>query len=303
MPVEPFQPDETQPTSIKCWRCHLSNPIGSAQCQYCDAAFEQVAVPVVETALCWRCSKSTSLEMTRCPFCDARLIEEEHHAEHHERKKSTSNGLLAIVGHYSLALLILLIAGWSISFGVHIAGENDEARFRRVLPILVTCDVLFLLLAVGSYFHLRKQAEQPLGTNKGTAWILALPLLAAVIAINFGYHWWLKQVLKLEDMDYPFWNSDLWPWTVLLICIQPAIAEELFFRQVVFGVFRKHMSFHGAVWVSALVFALAHLGGILSIPTLMLAGALFAYMRAATGSLILPMLLHFLHNLIVVMFF
>jgi uncharacterized protein len=297
------QPELPRKGTVQCWRCFLNSPADALACQYCEAAFEQNAPVSTPTMNCWRCTKEVVAGTMRCPFCDARLVEEEHHAEHRQRKKAGTNGLLAIVLHYSLGLLILLVAGWSISFGIHVAGENDEARFRRVLPILVTCDLLFLGLAVIAFFHLRPLAKQPVGNKQSIAWILAFPLLALLLAINFGYHWVLDQIFHLDSMQYPFWNSDLWPWTVLLVCVQPAVAEEIFFRHVVLGVFRRHMSFHGAVWVSALIFALAHLGAIISIPTLLLAGVLLAYLRAATGSLILPMIVHFLHNLIVVMFF
>lgn len=297
------QPPEGSTAPIKCWRCHLSNKASASQCVYCDAIFEAPAEAAPAEAVdCWRCNIATLASNSRCPFCDALLIQTEHHRERRETSQ-WKHGVLAMIGHYCLALLILLIGGWSLSFGVHRAGENDEAMFRKMLPILITTDILFVGLAIISYLHLVKECAQPPGKSAGLAWLLAGPLLLVILAINFGYHTWLKQFLQLSDFNYPFWGSDLWPWTILLICVQPAVAEELFFRQVVLGTLRKHMSFHGAIWVSSLIFALAHLGGILSIPTLMLAGALFGYVRAATGSLVLPMILHFTHNLIVVMFF
>jgi membrane protease YdiL (CAAX protease family) len=87
--------------------------------------------------------------------------------------------------------------------------------------------------------------------------------------------------------------------TVLLICVQPAIVEELFFRQMTLGVFRKSMNLHLAVWITAGLFAFAHLGQILAMPYLFLAGGLCGYARVY-GGLPLAMILHFLHNLVVV---
>lgn len=289
---------------LKCWRCFLLNKSTALQCEFCDAPFDTSNLaPIAEEEIaCWRCQKSNRVSLARCGYCDARLIQEEHHRERRENTQ-WKHGIVAMVGHYAVALLILLVGGWSLAFGVHRAGENDEAMFRKMLPILVTTDLLFLGLAVISYVHLAKECTQPPGRSALAAWLCAAPMLAIILGINYGYHWLLEQAFHVEGIKYPFWGSDLWPWTIALVCIQPAVAEEIFFRQVVLGTLRKHMSFHGAVWLSAMIFALAHLGGILSIPTLMLAGALFGYVRAATGSLVLPMLLHFTHNLVVVMFF
>ncbi len=300
----PPWPDSERPAGdaapLKCWRCFLNNKPTASQCEYCDAPFEKVVEEPIDEITCWRCQKTTQASSTRCAYCDAHLAQDEHHRER-QAGSQWKHGIVAMIGHYSLALLILVVGGWSISFGVHHAGKNDEAVFREVLPILATTDVLFLGLAVVSFFHLRRECAQPPGNSALKAWAWAFPLLGVILAINLSYHWLLQQLFHVQGFNYPFWGSNLWPWTVALICIQPAVAEELFFRQVVMGTLRNHMSFHGAVWLSALIFALAHLGGVLSIPTLMLAGALFGYTRAATGSLLLPMILHFTHNLIVVM--
>ena len=87
--------------------------------------------------------------------------------------------------------------------------------------------------------------------------------------------------------------------TVLLICVQPAIVEELFFRQMTLGVLRRSMNVHAAVWVTGAMFALAHLGNPLGMPYLFLAGGVFGYARAY-GGLPLAMLMHFVHNFAVI---
>lgn len=283
-----------------CPACSTTVDSIAEHCPACGAAcFANEPEPVPEV-LCWRCQKSNAADTVRCLYCEATL-QAELHEKTYRHSAEWNHGLVTMVGHYALALVLLLVQGWFMQFGVHHEGKKDVEVFREALPILVITDVLFLALTFFSYFHLRREASQPPGRKVLQAWLLGPPLLAILLMINIGYHWWLRKLFNLEDMQLPFWGSDLWPWTVLLICIQPAVSEELFFRQVIFGTLRRHLSFHGAIWTSALIFALAHLGSILSIPTLMLAGALFAYTRAATGSLLLPMILHFTHNLIVVM--
>jgi membrane protease YdiL (CAAX protease family) len=56
------------------------------------------------------------------------------------------------------------------------------------------------------------------------------------------------------------------------------------------------MGGNAVVWVTALMFALAHIGAPLSMPVLFVMGLLFGYARWASGSLYLPMFLHFVHN-------
>jgi membrane protease YdiL (CAAX protease family) len=55
---------------------------------------------------------------------------------------------------------------------------------------------------------------------------------------------------------------------------------------------------HASVWVSALMFALAHVYAPLGLPWLLVAGVVFGYARSG-GGLVLAMLLHGCHNLVV----
>jgi membrane protease YdiL (CAAX protease family) len=56
-----------------------------------------------------------------------------------------------------------------------------------------------------------------------------------------------------------------------------------------------------AVFLSALLFAMAHPGTPLCIPTLTLLGNVLGMLRLLNCRLILPMLFHFFHNLLVVL--
>src|SRR5262249_12025090 len=87
--------------------------------------------------------------------------------------------------------------------------------------------------------------------------------------------------------------------TILLVCVQPAIVEELFFRQMTLGVFRRSMNLHLAVWLTAGVFAFAHPFKPPGLPLLFLVGGVLGYARAY-GGLTLPIIMHFVHNFAVV---
>jgi membrane protease YdiL (CAAX protease family) len=76
----------------------------------------------------------------------------------------------------------------------------------------------------------------------------------------------------------------------------PAVAEELIIKGLVFTILKKHYSTIGAVIIASLMFAALHLTPIRIIPLFIFSCYTFwIYLRS--GSLILPMLLHFINNL------
>ena len=64
------------------------------------------------------------------------------------------------------------------------------------------------------------------------------------------------------------------------------------------GSLRQVTNLHAAVWLSAAMFAVAHVYAPLGIPWLLVAGVVFGYSRDA-GGLPLAILMHFTHNLAV----
>lgn len=82
---------------------------------------------------------------------------------------------------------------------------------------------------------------------------------------------------------------------VVTFGVVPGVCEELLFRGVVLAALRKRLSMHSAVWVTAALFAAAHLdvGGLL--PRTLL-GAALGYLVCRTGSVFPAMLLHAVYN-------
>ena len=78
-----------------------------------------------------------------------------------------------------------------------------------------------------------------------------------------------------------------------LMALLPAVAEELTFRGVVQGMFTRNK--HVAIWAAAAIFSFVHFQFYGFIPR-MLMGAMFGYMLWWTGSLWVPMLMHFVNN-------
>lgn len=84
---------------------------------------------------------------------------------------------------------------------------------------------------------------------------------------------------------------------ILMVGIIPAIGEELFFRGVVQTIFtRMTKNHHWGIWISAILFSVIHMefsGFVLRT----LLGAMFGYILVWTGSIWVPILIHFINNL------
>ena len=84
---------------------------------------------------------------------------------------------------------------------------------------------------------------------------------------------------------------------VLYFCIYailPALAEEIAFRGVVFGLLRPYGKTIAVVG-SAFIFGIMH-GNLLQIPFAFIGGLFFGWLLAETGSILPCMLLHFCNN-------
>lgn len=90
-----------------------------------------------------------------------------------------------------------------------------------------------------------------------------------------------------------------------LMALLPAAGEELTFRGVLQGLMTKldrQSVPHVAIWVTAILFSAIHMQFYGFVPR-MLMGALFGYMLAWTGSMWIPMLMHFVNNALAVLLY
>jgi len=86
------------------------------------------------------------------------------------------------------------------------------------------------------------------------------------------------------------------PVVVLIVVVAP-IAEEIFFRGMLFGGLRKRLSTFPAAAISALVFGALHATtGITAVPPLIVFGFMLALLYERTGSLVPGMIAHAFNN-------
>lgn len=139
-----------------------------------------------------------------------------------------------------------------------------------------------------------------IGFLSGYAW-LGLLILVPLLAINLGYHTFLIE-LGAESVTPGLRELLSRPARVLLICIFPAISEEIAMRGLLQHWLQVAIRPAKAMVLASALFAMLHFT-VLSFPYLFGVGMLLGWVKWKTGSLYPSMLIHFLHNLIVVEFF
>ncbi|MCC7475960.1 MAG: CPBP family intramembrane metalloprotease [Pirellulales bacterium] len=251
---------------------------------------------------CWRCGSLVAKGILHCPECDARLLQEEADLHADKRHATSSASLKLLFISYGL-----LLATGVIHAAVLGARLEFEPGFNRNLRnqlfaqvgIVEVIDTIFVAIALW-LGHRGLATTVPLGRSL-RPWLWAIPALLICLVINFGYHAllrsWLHVPLIADEL-----TSRLDLAALLLICVQPALVEEAFCRLFALDCLRGVLGVHGAVWISATMFGFMHVAVLPSVPYLISLGAVLAYFRVASGSILLPIALHFLHNLAVFAF-
>ena len=282
------------------------------------AAWE-VVEPDPQPVFCRRCGETSEPVANCCPWCGAWLVgeppvvkpvyvpEDEPEAEWHTRIDEVEDErytrrrrqapplippLVVVFVSYGLLLGSLILF---LIFAV-LYGLTNEEEQHAGLAVVEAIDAVLTVVALGLAWKAAKQ-KLPDGTM-GLTWLAAFPVLFMLLCLNLAYITFLRELLRPLGAPEPE-KMKLTIVTVLLVCVQPAIVEELFFRQMTLGVFRKSMNLHLAVWATAGLFSFAHLANPIGMPYLFLAGGAFGYARVF-GGLPLAMLLHFIHNFAVV---
>lgn len=170
-------------------------------------------------------------------------------------------------------------------------------------PCIITLDIL-LLFTTGILLVGRWQRVSPLLSHPGlfhSATWAGLALLIPALGLNHVYHSFLSELMRPESQDPTGYFTSFFG-RILFICVMPAVVEEIGFRGIIQSEFENAVSPRTAIWITAAAFSAAHFS-VLSAPYLALLGGLLGWMKWKTNSLYPPMIAHFLHNLVVIVWF
>ena len=123
-------------------------------------------------------------------------------------------------------------------------------------------------------------------------WIFGLLWLIVKIATQLGMQPPIEPIHELLFIEQRPLTIVL---TAILACVVGPVAEEVFFRGVLFGALRRHTSRAVAMLTSGALFAAVHTNLIGFVPILIL-GCLLADLYERSGSLLSPIAVHVVHN-------
>ena len=202
---------------------------------------------------------------------------------------------------------------WMLLF--HGSTTIDSQKWLQFISIVGT----FLLppLICGSLWHEEHKPFRWLQMRQGTHWkhflwaigimIAALPAINLLADLNSRIPLpdsLLQSEKEAEETIRAFLKADNFGAVMLnigLLALLPAFAEEMTFRgtlqQVLSGDKLRSYKIHLAIWITAITFSAIHMQFLGFIPR-MLMGALFGYTFVWTGTLWIPIVMHFTNNAI-----
>ncbi|HOI01051.1 MAG TPA: CPBP family intramembrane metalloprotease [Bacteroidales bacterium] len=139
--------------------------------------------------------------------------------------------------------------------------------------------------------------------------LLFMPLINLLIEWNEGISlpawlqgmetWMRAREAAAKGISDAFLQGSGYPdlvWSLLIVAVLPSLGEELLFRGTLQPLFSRWTgSKHAGVWLSAILFSAIHMQFFGFVPRLLL-GVIFGYALLRSGSLWLPVLLHFWNN-------
>jgi len=171
-------------------------------------------------------------------------------------------------------------------------------RALLILGGIRAAEAALILFVVFRYHHRLSPVGLEPGTLipgliRGLIWsagfgVAAAACMAAFLVFNVD-------AFGVVRMSFPVHGAGLAAFYLTGGIIGP-IAEEIFFRGVVFGFFRR-WGFWVAVCISTGLFVAAHLSGTRIPVTQLAGGVVFAVAYEKTGSLMAPVMIHILGNL------
>lgn len=216
-------------------------------------------------------------------------------------------GRLVVLALFLMTVFPVLHVGWG---ALGLPGAGDEhlwlvAGMLMLDGMLVVAARAFAASEGRSFrqaFGIQEHTLAPALRQGFLAYITMLPWMAGLLwAIGLICHHLrytpppepIHELLFLES------RPGMTVVTLLLACVVGPLAEEVFFRGVLFSALRLRLPFLGAMLISGGLFAALHTNAVGFVPILVL-GGLLAWLYECTGSLAAPAAVHVVHNLALV---
>ena len=229
--------------------------VGQVRATSSTTLYQTAMEPLV--VVCPRCGKTSKGTLSKCPFCEARLSTPVGPGG---QSASTAAGSVArfdglasgkaisrMLLFYMVILAMNLVGHW-IAEGMIDAKQQSKRLRHTELMILMTLEGIdtLVVLAALAIVPWPPALDVNLPGGRTMGWVMAGPIFLAVLGLNFGYHAILRNYVQ-----FPHWAEDRlrlpMGWSIVLVCMQPGVVEELFFRFIALGTLSRVTTVAGAV--------------------------------------------------------
>ena len=221
-------------------------------------------------------------------------------------------GMIAALPFYGLENLTSVMSKMSLD-------SPEGLNFMKYLQVIQSVELFVVPPFVISRLYdgnISEYLKMNRTTNLRSYLLASLCLLAVIPSINFlgdinskmslpesfsGLESWMKNMeegakVMIEKFMLVDGFSGLM-FNIFMIAVLPALGEELMFRGVFQRIFsnwtRNH---HWGIWITAFLFSAMHMQFYGFLPRLLL-GAMFGYLLVWTGTMWVPIVAHFVNNL------
>ncbi|MFK5955232.1 MAG: type II CAAX endopeptidase family protein [Planctomycetota bacterium] len=245
---------------------------------------------------CRYCAIRITASATFCPNCGQEVFGKRKRLQLEPPVNPNFTDRMHLQGRNASRLLVALLAtlfGSAAFIGLFFGQDGDGMLIGGIAMAMVT-----MLCALPELRELR-ELFRAVNLMRLKPWMVAivvtpfLPLLADLWLDLIGF-----DPQPAEEM-LPEFTPGM---ALLTICIMPGIFEELAFRGVVFGNLRHMLSPKWAQILTAALFAGMHFNPII-FPYHLLIGLYLGLLRTRSGTLLIPMFAHALHNGVIVFFY
>lgn len=209
-------------------------------------------------------------------------------------------GIRALAGGFALSILLYLVGSLLGALLIRAFGLEESPYLGVVLGLIqfsMVLPPLFIMRRYGSLVTL-------LGLNRFHWRMLLETVLAIALGFSGSILWGLFLVpfgLRPQEPIVPLFGQGIGSFVSVFAvgAILAPIVEEVLFRGFLFAGLRKYLNLRVAVLASGALFGALHFQ-LYAFPVLFMLGVLLALLYYRTGSLLMPILMHFCINAIAI---
>ena len=245
-----------------------------------------------ERRVCASCGAEVAAADSFCTVCGRPVRPDPDRARARRERESDVRTVASLAVGFAGTLLALVIVHAALG---HEPEEGSVTWLRNILFLFVAATAALVLEGPSAI----RESVARLGAARWIA--LGVPAGAAVFALAVGYVWTIRSLLGLGE---PEASEGSLAFEILDTAVLPALVEEWLCRGVLWMACRRAAGETGTILTTALLFSLLHGlggGGFLEFPHRFVAGLVFGWMRARSGSLAPGIMAHFVNNLLAVL--